>query len=73
MVGVPLLAQPYTNTALPIAQLLPDLLPRMTTFEKDAQLQTTWSLYPRINDARLADSHQVFKRSPIPLHIHIII
>ena len=59
MVGAPLPGQPYTGTALPIAQRLQYLLPRMTTFEKDAQLQSTRSLYPRINDARLADPHQM--------------
>jgi beta-glucosidase len=54
-----LLAQPYTNPALPIAQRVQDLLSRMTTIEKVAQLRSTWSAYPRINDAILADPHQM--------------
>ena len=53
------LAQPYTNTALPIAQRVQDLLSRMTTTEKVAQLRSTWSAYPRINDAILADPHRM--------------
>src|ERR1700722_12475868 len=59
MVGGPLLAQPYTNTALPIVQRVQDLLSRMTTEEKVAQLRSTWSPYPRINDALLSDPHRM--------------
>ena len=55
----PLLAQPYTNPALPIPQRVQDLLSRMTTGEKVAQLRSTWSAYPRINDALLADPHRM--------------
>jgi hypothetical protein len=46
MSGSSLLAQPYTNPALPIAQRVQDLLSRMTTTEKVAQLRSTWSAYP---------------------------
>jgi beta-glucosidase len=55
----PLSAQPYTNPALPIPQRIQDLLSRMTTEEKVAQLRSTWSAYPRINDALLADPHRM--------------
>jgi len=47
MAGGPLPAQPYTNSALPIAQRVQDLLSRMTTTEKVAQLGSTWSAYLR--------------------------
>jgi len=57
--GSPLLAQPYTNPALPIPQRVQDLLSRMTTTEKVAQLRSTWSAYPRINDAILNDPHRM--------------
>jgi beta-glucosidase len=59
MVVGPLLAQPYTNTALPISQRVQDLLSRMTTTEKVAQLRSTWSAFPRINDAVLTDAHRM--------------
>jgi beta-glucosidase len=59
MAWLTLPAQPYTNPALPIAQRVQDLLSRMTTTEKIAQLRSTWSAYPRINDAILADPHQM--------------
>ena len=59
MASLPLLAQPYTNPALPIPQRVQDLLSRMTTVEKVAQLRSTWSAYPRINDAILNDPHRM--------------
>jgi beta-glucosidase len=52
-------AQPYKNPALPITERVRDLLSRMTTEEKVAQLRSTWSAHPRINDKLLADSHQL--------------
>jgi beta-glucosidase len=52
-------AQPYTNPALPIPQRVRDLLSQMTTEEKVAQLRSTWSAFPRINDAVLTDPHRM--------------
>jgi len=57
--SVEVTAQPYTNPALSISQRVKDLLSRMTTTEKVAQLRSTWSAYPRINDALLADPHRM--------------
>jgi beta-glucosidase len=50
-------AQPYKNAALPVADRVRDLISRMTTEEKAAQLRSTWSAHPRINDKSLADAH----------------
>ena len=50
-----LTAQDYKNPRLPIAQRVNDLLKRMTPEEKVAQLRSTWSAHPKINDALLGD------------------
>jgi len=50
-------AQPYKNPALPIAERVRDLLSRMTTEEKAAQLRSTWSAHPKIDDGSLGNPH----------------
>lgn len=57
--GYTSLAQPYKNPALPITERVKDLISRMTTEEKVAQLRSTWSAHPGINDKLLADPHQM--------------
>jgi beta-glucosidase len=48
-----LTAQDYKNPHLPIVQRVNDLLKRMTPEEKVAQLRSTWSAHPKINDVLL--------------------
>jgi beta-glucosidase len=51
--------QGYKDRQLFIPARVADLLKRMTLEEKVAQLRSTWSAYPRINDALLADLHRM--------------
>ncbi len=48
-------AQPYKDASLPVRQRVQDLIGRMTPEEKVAQLRSTWSMSPRINETLLAD------------------
>jgi beta-glucosidase len=59
LLSASLSAQPYKNPALPIETRVKDLLSRMTVEEKTAQLRSTWSMAPRINDAVVHDAHQM--------------
>jgi beta-glucosidase len=52
-------SQPYKDASLPIGQRVEDLIGRMTVEEKVAQLRSTWSMSPRINDGLLADAHKM--------------
>lgn len=48
-------AQRYKDSALPIRQRVADLLPRMTTAEKAAQLKSTWSARSKVSDTLLGN------------------
>ncbi|TDX01311.1 glycoside hydrolase family 3 N-terminal domain-containing protein [Dinghuibacter silviterrae] len=50
---LPVHAQSYKDPSLPVGQRVKDLLSRMTVEEKVAQLRSTWSAHPRINEALL--------------------
>jgi beta-glucosidase len=51
--GLPLAAQSYRDPALPVFQRVQDLLSRMTPEEKVAQLRSTWSAHPKIDETLL--------------------
>ena len=46
-------AQDYKNPKVPVQQRVKTLLSKMTVEEKVAQLRSTWSAYPKINEAFL--------------------
>lgn len=52
-------AQDYKNRALPIEIRVRDLLSRMTPEEKAAQLRSTWSVIPRVDEKLLDDPRKM--------------